>query len=177
MQINPLDVPGQMFVIELLNPNPSSRRTKDGPVYRISFEVTAEVHKSFMDARQGNLRLIGRMAVAPDTDEQPAHDAIAPTEKPKKEKKVKEPTPHGAMWNELFRTGFTGCPGVKEAIADECGPTLEKPRDLLRRVFGVKSLSREVGPAEIYKRFPAKEFTAVKVMVEQALRSVETARS
>ena len=47
--MNPLDT-NEMFSIELMNPNPSSGKTKDGPVYRVSFEMTHEDWKMFMDA-------------------------------------------------------------------------------------------------------------------------------
>lgn len=95
-------------------------------------------------------------------------------EKPKKEKKAKEKTPHGDMWRELFLSGFSNCPGVREAIADVSGPVLEKPRDLLRKVFGVESLSREVGPETISATFPPQQFPQVQTMVEQALRRAQT---
>lgn len=168
MNINPLDKPGTMFEIELLNPNPSSRRTKDGPVRRISFEVSKEVYEAFMDARESNLRLIGRLAVAPDTDEQPAHDAVSGK---KKERKPKEPTPHGALWRELFIRGFWQCPGVREAIQQMREAFPEAPeRQLMRELFCAESLAREVGPERIAAAFPPNEYPAVKSMVEQALR-------
>lgn len=46
---NPLerDLP---FQLTLANPNPTSSKTKDGPVYRVSFELTQEDWQLFMDA-------------------------------------------------------------------------------------------------------------------------------
>ncbi len=164
VRINPLDVPGTPFEIELLNPNPSSSRKG----YRISFQVSEEVHSAFMAAREGNLRLIGRLAVAPDTDEQAAHEAV--NGKPKKEKKPKEKTPHGQLWKELYLAGFINCPGMREA-GGAVGPIAgETTHQLMRRVFGVESLSREVGPEQIYAKFPPAEFPQVQTMVEQAVR-------
>ena len=168
MQINPLDTPGVPFEIELLNPNPSSSRKG----YRISFQVSEEVHSAFMAAREGNLRLIGMLAVAPDTDEQSAHDAVNGT-KPKREKKPKEKTPYGDMWRELFLAGFFAAPGVREEVDGERETLTDSYRDLLRRVFGVESLSREVGPEQIYAKFPPSLYPQVKTMVEQALRKAE----
>jgi hypothetical protein len=164
MNINPLDTPGVPFEIELMNPNPSSSRKG----YRISFQVSEEVHSAFMAAREGNLRLIGKLAVAPDTDEQDAHEAV----NGKAKKKPKEKTPHGDMWRELFLAGFINCPGVREAVNELPKSGYEKPRDLLRQLFGVESLSREVGQYQIYERFPAGQFPQVEIMVEQAVRKV-----
>ena len=93
-------------------------------------------------------------------------------EKPKREKKAKEATPYGQIWKELHLAGFFNAPGIRESIEavreDDCtGPHL-----LMRKVFGVESLSREVGPEQIYARFPADQFPQVQAMVEQARRKV-----
>lgn len=165
MNINPLDVPGTMFEIELLNPNPSSSRKG----YRVSFQVSEEVHSAFMAARESNLRLIGRLAVAHDNDDQSAHDAV--NGKSKKERKPKEKTPHGDMWRFLHLDGFFNAPGVREAIEKvRGGNAYEDPHLLMRRVFGAESLSREIGPEEIYARFPRETYPQVYTMVEQAKR-------
>lgn len=167
-QINPLDLPGEAFEVELLNPNPSSRRTKDGPVYRLSFEVTEKVHSAFMNASQSNLRLVGFLSVLPDTDEQIAHEAIA--EKMKRRKK--EPEIKGAfgqLWRHLYTAGFANAPGVKETLEEVRRDASEEPVALLRRIFGVEGASLTmIGPEEIYAEFPPNEYPAVKVMVEQA---------
>ena len=94
-------------------------------------------------------------------------------EKPKREKKPKEQTPHGALWKELILAGFFNCPGVREAISDACSHFSETPHMVMRKVFGVASLSREVGPEQIYAKFPPNEYPQVKTMVEQALRKAE----
>ena len=90
-------------------------------------------------------------------------------EKPKKEKKAKEKTPFGDMWRELYLAGFSGCPGVMEAREQFSGVGLDL-RKQMRKVFGVESLSREVGPERIYDKFPPEEFPQVQAMVQQALR-------
>jgi hypothetical protein len=162
MNINPLDVPGTLFEVELLNPNPSSSRKG----YRISFQVSEEVHSAFMAAKESNLRILARMSVAHDNDDEPATNAV----NGKKEKKVKEPKgPHGQLWKELYLSGFVNCPGVTEAI-DKANTDPKKTRwDDLHAMFGVKSLS-EVSPERIYEMFPPAEFAQAQVMVEQAIR-------
>jgi hypothetical protein len=155
-----------MFEIELLNPSPSSRRTKDGPVRRISFEVSKEVYEAFMDAAESNLRLIGRLAVAHDNDDEPAADAV--NGKPKREKKAKGP--HGQLWRELYLSGFSNAPGIREAVEDARETPEQSAWAALHAVFGgVESLAL-VSPEQIYQRFPPDEYPAVKTMVEQALR-------
>jgi len=92
-------------------------------------------------------------------------------EKPKREKKPKEKTPYGAIWKELVLAGFFNCPGVREAL--DAADVLANPltaHQLMRKIFGVESLSREVSPERIYELFPPARFPQAKVMVEQALR-------
>jgi hypothetical protein len=48
-QPNPLDTDKQ-FYMSLANPNPTSSKTKDGPVYRVSFEMAQGEWQQFMDA-------------------------------------------------------------------------------------------------------------------------------
>lgn len=55
--MNPLEKPGQAFHLDLRNPNPRSSKSKDGPVYRISFEVDQETFLAFMDARTPGMYL------------------------------------------------------------------------------------------------------------------------
>lgn len=47
--MNPLDRE-DTFYLSLANPNPSSSKTKDGPVYRVSFELSQDEWQMFMDA-------------------------------------------------------------------------------------------------------------------------------
>lgn len=54
--INPLDT-GEMFFFELMNPNPTSSKTKDGPKYRVSFELGREDWEMFMDANTSGMIL------------------------------------------------------------------------------------------------------------------------
>jgi len=55
--MNPLEKPGEPFHLDLRNPNPRSSKSKDGPVYRISFEVDQEIFLAFMDARTPGMYL------------------------------------------------------------------------------------------------------------------------
>lgn len=66
--MNPLDT-GEEFRIELMNPNPSSSKTKDGPKYRVSFEIERDAWDEFMDANTTGmvLEMTGRATVIPAT--------------------------------------------------------------------------------------------------------------
>lgn len=48
MQQNPFES-GKEFPLTLANPNPKSSKTKDGPVYRVSFEIDQDTFLNFMD--------------------------------------------------------------------------------------------------------------------------------
>ena len=52
--MNPLDT-GGIFSLELMNPNPTSSKTKDGPKYRVSFEVNRTDWDCFMDANTNGM--------------------------------------------------------------------------------------------------------------------------
>jgi len=169
MNVNPLDIPGTPFEVELLNPNPSSSRKG----YRISFQVSEEVHSAFMAAREGNLRLVGYLSVLPDTDEEVVNGMDKQTKTQPKPKAAKEPTPYGQLWKQLHLSGFFAAPGVRETLGEVSTLTGEPPHQLMRKVFGVESLSAAIGPDEIFAKWPPNEYPAVKTMVEQALRKVE----
>jgi hypothetical protein len=53
---NPLDT-DQVFSVELMNPNPTSSKTKDGPKYRVSFEMHQDAWQMFMDANTNGMIL------------------------------------------------------------------------------------------------------------------------
>lgn len=173
--LNPLDVPGQAFDLELLNPNPSSRRTKDGPIYRVSFEIDHEAHQCFMNARAGNLRLLARMVVAPDDTDEAAVKALEVTEeKPAKEAKLKkERGPFGHFWRQMHIAGFASCPGVREEIERQRTVEGSDAWEVLRCIFGVNSMSF-VSADEVMQRFPGEQ---VRVMVDQAIRKATEAQA
>lgn len=66
--MNPLDCAGQVFDLELMNPNPSSSKTKDGPRYRISFEVQRETWDLFMEAETAGLLIAAKACVVGDVE-------------------------------------------------------------------------------------------------------------
>ena len=59
---NPLDS-NEMFEFDGMNPNPSFSKTKDGPVYRISFEVTQETWQDFVAANTSGMIVTAMMQV------------------------------------------------------------------------------------------------------------------
>jgi hypothetical protein len=85
--MNPLDT-GETFTIELMNPNPTSSKTKDGPKYRVSFEIHREAWDEFMDANtQGMvLELTGRATVIPVTKMESTSKVLSEMEVPDKPK-------------------------------------------------------------------------------------------
>lgn len=167
MNINPLDIPGTPFEIELLFPNPTSKRTKDGPVYRLSFQVSEEVHSAFMNAREGNLRLVGYLSVLSDTDEQVELNG---------KKKAKEPKgAYSYMWAYLHPnggkggSGFVTLPGVREAIEEIRETETEPVWEILHRLFGVGGGTlANVGPEEVMAKFPANP--RVSLFLDRAMK-------
>lgn len=69
MHRNPLEQEGQIFDMELMNPNPTSSKTKDGPVYRVSFEVHRELWDMFMDTESKGMIIAAKgMVMGNETD-------------------------------------------------------------------------------------------------------------
>jgi hypothetical protein len=67
-EMNPLDT-GEEFQLEVMNPNPTSSKTKDGPKYRVSFEMSQDDWQCFMDANTNGMVLVfaGRATQIPAT--------------------------------------------------------------------------------------------------------------
>ena len=105
--MNPLDV-GEKVYIELMNPNPSSSKTKAGPVYRVSFEMTQEHWQMFMDADTPGMILdsvMQRVADCPDiVDDRPP-------------KPDKGPYRDFARW--VYQQGVLRMPSVWRALGSE----------------------------------------------------------
>lgn len=132
--LNPLDAPGTPFDLELLNPNPTGRRTADGPIYRVSFQIDKEAYDCFMASRSGNLRLLARMVVLPDTDEEEAMTALEAAPLPPKKQKGE----HGQFWNHLRRANIHAIPALRQWLQ------VVAPEDAWRKLhetFGVESLA------------------------------------
>lgn len=69
--MNPLDFPGKQFRMELMNPNPSSRMSKDGPIYKCSFEITKEAHEQFMTANTSGMVIAAVCQVVDENAKEP----------------------------------------------------------------------------------------------------------
>ena len=103
--MNPLNKPNTIFDLALMNPNPTSRKTKDGPNYRVSFEVERETWDWFMSAEETTGMVIAaKAAVVGDTA--PQCEPI--TAKPKAKAKGE----HGKAWVQLYRNNWWLCPEV-----------------------------------------------------------------
>jgi len=107
---NPLDKPGTQFDFAGMNPNPSFANPKDGPVYRISFEVNEELWKLFVDANTKGMVVAARMFVSEDGEQA--------EEKPVKPAKP-EKGPYGQLAQSLYHTGFFMNPKVLEALGTD----------------------------------------------------------
>ena len=103
---NPLDNPGQEFDFAMMNPNPTSSKTKDGPVYRLSVEVSRETWDMFMDANTKGM-IVGSRAFVVNQDEQP-----------KAEKPKAEPKPFGKAASYRHQ-GWLLNPAVLRAIGTD----------------------------------------------------------
>lgn len=103
--LNPLDRPGEVFDLELLNPNPTSSKTKDGPVYRVSFEVPPDVWQWFMDGKTKGMLLAAKATVVADAED----DAPLHTEKGE----------HGQASKILYAAGVHRSALVREALGGD----------------------------------------------------------
>jgi len=141
MNTNPLDQPGKLFHVELLNPNPTGRKTKEGPIYRVSFEVDKDTYDLFMDGRS-NIRLYAKMCVVSDTEEE--QQQIEQSEKPSKPKPSRGP--YGKFYQTLFKNGFQYAPQTKVALDLPNEATEQDVKEALYKLFEVKSLT-ELDPS------------------------------
>lgn len=73
--MNPLHALGQPFQVELYNPNPTASKTKEGPIYRLSFEVKRELWDAFMGAETKGMLIEGALVVTATNGETKRADA------------------------------------------------------------------------------------------------------
>lgn len=106
---NPLDNPGQIFDLELMNPNPTAGKNKQGSWYRVSFELTQEDHQMFMDADTPGLLIAAKACVV-------AHAEGELLEK-KTEKKPKGP--YSEQAKSLWLSSFFRNPKIWQAIGTD----------------------------------------------------------
>lgn len=168
LKINPLDQPGVMFELELTEPNATSKRDKNGSHYWVRFRVSEEAFLAFMQAREGNPRILARCAVVPDTDEQPAHDAVAGKKAARAKQQPADSRPleeqiSGKAWSLLIhKRGFCRAPGVWEAIGEAAnGPD---DHEHMRGYFCTEHLA-EIGEERALQAFT---HPTAQTMIRQA---------
>lgn len=144
---------------ELMYPNPTARRGKDGPIRRLSFEVRQDVFDAFMDL-PGNM-ILRVVAYPVDDDGQPfvtqppAHafrefiasqqpsdpeiDAVVSAGKAQKHKQPKGP--HGQFWRVMFRDGFTNHPAIAVWIQASRVAVGSTDREVMRHALNTPSLT------------------------------------
>jgi len=71
--MNPLEGT-ETFYLSLSNPNPTSSKTKDGPKYRVSFELSQEEWQMFMDTETAGMLIECACQVAHKNEEQTKRD-------------------------------------------------------------------------------------------------------
>lgn len=108
--MNPLHTANSIFDLELANPNPTSSKTKDGPVYRLSFEVPRETWDFFMEAETKGMVIAAKACVV-DLE---GATALEPTKPSKPEK-----GPHGKAAALLYRAGFHCAPQVRAELGGD----------------------------------------------------------
>lgn len=113
---NPLDG-NKPFDFSGMNPNPSFSKTKQGPMYRVSFEITQDTWQNFVDANTKGMILAGRLFVCNEGIEEEEQTAAA--EKPTTKKKDPEKGPYGELATHLYRDGFFMNPHVREALGTD----------------------------------------------------------
>jgi len=111
MPINPLLKSGHVFDLDLMNPNPSSSKTKDGPKYRVSFEVDRDTWDWFMEADTSGMMIAAKAAVYADIPEDCSQEDTA-TETAKTRDLV-------SVANELHKAGFFRNPLVYNAAGSD----------------------------------------------------------
>lgn len=111
---NPLDT-DRVFSLELMNPNPTSSKTKDGPKYRVSFEMHKDDWQTFMDADTNGMvlemqgRVQERHGNVPDVPDKPKGGPLSI---------------EAAQWcHQAGPNSFAVClgyAGLKDLIYDQC---------------------------------------------------------
>ena len=126
---NPLDF-DEPFEFEGMNPNPSFSKNKDGPVYRISFEVEQELWDNFVAANTSGMIVGASMYVSERHFKEP--------EKPKAKKGSKLSNQAGIMTNnEDFQTySLIALQGVSSELEDS-----QVAVNYIREYCGVQSRS------------------------------------
>ncbi len=68
--MNPLEQ-SEPYTLSLANPNPRSSKTKDGPVYRISFEIEQDDYLNFMNTQTNGMVLDAALQVVENVPVEP----------------------------------------------------------------------------------------------------------
>ncbi len=109
MSVNPLDRPGEVFELALLNPNPTSSKTKDGPVYRVSFEIDKDSWDCFMAANTKGMMIATKACVVKQDEDESLHR--------KTEKKPKGS--YSEQAKKLWLSSFFRNPAVWQAVGTD----------------------------------------------------------
>ena len=116
--INPLEHPGTVFEMPLMNPNPKSSKTQAGPIYRVSFEVPRELWDLFMEANTKGMVLATHATVADDGQGESLFGAGEEEKALTSDSTVLEELTGGKLAQDLDRRGAWRNPKIWEAL---CG--------------------------------------------------------
>lgn len=138
MNPNPLER-DKPFPLTLANPNPRSAKTKDGPVYRVSFELSQEEWQLFMDTNTQGMVLECAATVTHrnECEKNFVHHEGEP-----------EPEQQDPQWaQELWRVGFFFNPKVHAAVGTDADfrDWVERQPSVLTERFNVLDHKDGVG--------------------------------
>lgn len=124
--MNPL-LTDKPFALSLMNPNPTSRRGKEGPVYRVSFELNREEWDHFMEAEVAGMVIECRAMVT-------HRNVPLPME-------VKPKGPGSDIARELHAGGFFRATAVVKCLCMEPDATEEEVKVAFKKDIGISSLT------------------------------------
>lgn len=105
---NPLNTPGQIFDFDFRHPNPKSRKSKDGPVYKLEIEIDQDTWQLFMDADTTGMVIAAKACVVGDEA-----DHVEP-QKPKSAK-----GPYSQQAYALEKAGFFHAPPLHRVVGTD----------------------------------------------------------
>jgi hypothetical protein len=166
---------GLQIEAELLFPNLTFRRGKDGPIHRVSFEITEELWTA-LKYLPADIRMAAPLRVLPD-DETGVAEVQGETKIEKKTAKPKESKgPHGAFWREVEAKNFFSNPHLMEWIETQRRVPGSPMPEVIRAAFGVTSRA-QISPDELLARLerdmPPQVMANLKVTIDRMRAKTE----
>lgn len=145
--MNPLDRVGEVFQLSLANPNPKAARLKDGPRYRVEFEIDAETFEQFMAARElGGMVIEAHATVTALNNPMTASSPAARAEgvgANAADGQTKPRTPGNALAAQLHRDGYFRNPNLWNRLHQRGIYTLVAHKERIEALPCLFSMLRE----------------------------------